>query len=196
MPDDPAQLLRQFGLQVTAQRLAVLRAVGRRPHCTADEVADAVRKEIGAISRQAVYDALGMLSEKGVIRRIRPAGSPTLYEDRVGDNHHHLICRKCGQTVDVDCAVASAPRLTASQLTAAAAVGYEIEVAEVIYWGVCPSCQNSSANVVSATTANSASRSGSRKVSKTSNGKTSNGKTTGGKKSSKKTAKIPPKRQR
>jgi Fur family ferric uptake transcriptional regulator len=138
MPDEPAKLLREHGLQVTAQRIAVLRAVSRRPHCTADDVADAVRAEIGAISRQAVYDALGLLAEKGVIRRIRPAGSATLYEDRVGDNHHHVICRKCGRTVDVDCTANNTPRLTA-----AAAAGYQIDEAEVIYWGVCPKCLSS-----------------------------------------------------
>jgi Fur family transcriptional regulator, stress-responsive regulator len=135
MSHAPAQLLRQHGLQVTAQRLAVLRAVARRPHCTAEEVADAVRAEIGAISRQAVYDSLGLLAEKGVIRRIRPAGSPTLYEDRVGDNHHHLICRQCGETVDVDCSPGKAPRLST-----AAAAGYQIEETDVIYWGTCPDC--------------------------------------------------------
>jgi Fur family ferric uptake transcriptional regulator len=135
MPKDPAELLRQHGLQVTAQRIAVLRAVSRRPHCTADDVAEDVRVEIGAISRQAVYDALGMLAEKGLIRRIQPAGSPARYEDRVGDNHHHLICRTCGQTVDVDCAVGDAPCLTAAD-----ASGYLIDEAEVIYWGTCPEC--------------------------------------------------------
>jgi Fur family transcriptional regulator, stress-responsive regulator len=135
MPTDPVQLLRHHGLQITAQRIAVLRAVSRHPHCTADDVADAVRAEIGAISRQAVYDALGMLAEKGVIRRIRPAGSPTRYEDRVGDHHHHLICRKCGHTVDVDGALDNTPQLAPS-----AAAGYEIEEAEVIYWGTCPAC--------------------------------------------------------
>ena len=139
MHDDPAELLRKHGLQVTAQRIAVLRAVSRRPHCMADEVTEDVRAEIGAISRQAVYDALGMLAEKGVIRRIRPAGSPSRYEDRVGDNHHHLICRTCGKTVDVDCAVGDAPRLTA-----AAAAGYQIDEAEVIYWGTCPDCLSAS----------------------------------------------------
>jgi Fur family ferric uptake transcriptional regulator len=135
MPRDPANLLRQQGVQVTAQRLAVLRAVARRPHCTADDVAEDVRAQIGAISRQAVYDALGMLVEKGLIRRIQPARSPALYEDRVGDNHHHLICRACGKTVDVDCAVGDTPCLTA-----AADSGYEIDEAEVIYWGTCPEC--------------------------------------------------------
>jgi Fur family ferric uptake transcriptional regulator len=135
MPGNPAQLLREHGVQVTAQRLAVLRTVSRRPHCTADDVATFVRAEIGAISRQAVYDALGMLVEKGLLRRIQPARSPALYEDRVGDNHHHLICRRCGKTVDVDCAVGETPCLTA-----AADSGYRIDEAEVIYWGTCPAC--------------------------------------------------------
>ncbi|MCA9675531.1 MAG: transcriptional repressor [Kofleriaceae bacterium] len=134
-PVDPATLLRQHGVQVTAQRLAVLRAVARRPHGTADEVAELVRAEIGAISRQGVYDALGTLADKGLIRRIQPSGSPARFETRVGDNHHHLICRGCGQTVDVDCAVGSTPCLTASD-----AAGYEIDEAEVIYWGRCPAC--------------------------------------------------------
>jgi len=138
MTDGPANLLRERGVQVTAQRLAVLRAVSGRPHCTADDVAEDVRTEIGAISRQAVYDVLGVLTEKGLIRRIQPAGSPARYEDRVGDNHHHVICRTCGRTVDVDCAVGAAPCLTA-----AAGSGYEIDEAEVIYWGVCPKCLKS-----------------------------------------------------
>lgn len=136
MADDPARTLRDHGVQVTAQRLAVLRAVAGRPHCTADDVAEDVRAEIGAISRQAVYDALGMLAEKGIIRRIQPAGSPARYEDRVGDNHHHMICRTCGETVDVDCAVGDAPCLTASD-----ALDYEIDEAEVIYWGTCSTCR-------------------------------------------------------
>jgi len=133
--DNPAKILRDHGLHVTAQRLAVFRAVSDRPHCTADDVAEHVRAEIGAISRQAVYDALGILAEKGIIRRIQPAGSPALYEDRVGDNHHHLICRSCGKTVDVDCAVGDTPCLTAAD-----ASGYQIDEAEVIYWGTCPEC--------------------------------------------------------
>jgi Fur family ferric uptake transcriptional regulator len=138
MIGDPAQILREHGVQVTAQRLAVLRAVSGRPHCTADDVAEDVRAEIGAISRQAVYDALGMLAEKGIVRRIQPAGSPALYEGRVGDNHHHLICRRCGKTVDVDCAVGDTPCLTAAD-----ASGYQIDEAEVIYWGTCPACLSS-----------------------------------------------------
>ena len=135
MSKDPATLLREHGVQVTAQRLAILRAVSGRPHGTADAIAEDVRADIGAISRQAVYDALGMLAEKGLIRRIQPAGAPALYEDRVGDNHHHLICRTCGKTVDVDCAVGETPCLTA-----AADSGFQIDEAEVIYWGTCPEC--------------------------------------------------------
>ena len=107
-------LLREHGLQVTAQRMAVLGAVAASPHATADDIAEGVRAEIGTISRQAVYDALGILAEKGLIRRIQPAGSPARYEDRVGDNHHHVICRTCGTMVDVDCAVGYTPCLTAA----------------------------------------------------------------------------------
>lgn len=136
MSTNPANLLREHGLQVTAQRLAVLRAVSARPHSTADSVAEEVRAEIGTISRQAVYDALGILVEKGLIRRIQPAGSPALYEDRVDDNHHHVICRTCGKTVDVDCAVGETPCLTAADDS-----GYQIDEAEVIYWGTCPECR-------------------------------------------------------
>ena len=135
MCDNSADLLRRHGVQVTAQRLAVLAAVSRRPHGTADDVAKDVRAEIGVVSRQAVYDALGVLADKGLIRRIQPARSPARYEDRTGDNHHHLICRSCGRMVDVDCAVGSAPCLTPADDS-----GYEIDEAEVIYWGRCPSC--------------------------------------------------------
>jgi Fur family transcriptional regulator, stress-responsive regulator len=135
MPTDPADLLRQHGIQVTAQRLAVLRAVSSQPHITADGVAEAVRAEIGAISLQSVYDALGLLAAEGLIRRIQPAGAPARFEDRVGDNHHHLICRTCGRVVDVDCAVGTAPCLTAADTG-----GYEIDEAEVVYWGRCPEC--------------------------------------------------------
>jgi Fur family ferric uptake transcriptional regulator len=129
-------MLREHGVQVTAQRLAILRAVSRRPHGTADAIAEDVRNDIGTISRQAVYDGLGMLAEKGIIRRIQPAGSSARYEDRVGDNHHHLICRTCGKTVDVDCAVGETPCLTAD-----ADAGFQIDEAEVIYWGICPGCR-------------------------------------------------------
>ena len=134
-PADEEALLRQHGLHVTAQRLAVLRAVCSRPHGTADDIDKAVRTELGAVSRQAVYDALGALTDKGLLRRIQPAGSAARYEDRVGDNHHHLICRTCGRMVDVDCAVGDTPCLTASDDAA-----YEIDEAEVTYWGRCPAC--------------------------------------------------------
>ena len=133
---DSSAILRKHGVPITAQRLAVLRAVSSRPHATADAIAEAVRAEIGVISRQSVYNALGMLAEKGLIRRIQPAGSAALYEDRVGDNHHHLICRTCGTTADVDCSVGKAPCLSASDNS-----GFRIDEAEVIYWGTCPECQ-------------------------------------------------------
>jgi Fur family ferric uptake transcriptional regulator len=123
-------------VQVTAQRLAVLRAVATRPHGTADEIEQVVRGEIGAVSRQAVYDALGILADNGLIRRIQPARSPARYEDRVDDNHHHLVCRTCGRTVDVDCAVGHRPCLHAADDH-----GFIIDEAEVIYWGFCRACQ-------------------------------------------------------
>ena len=132
---DKVALLRGHGVQVTAQRLAVLRAVSERPHSTADDIERVVRAEIGAISRQAVYDALGTLTDRGLFRRIQPAGSSARFEDRVGDNHHHLICRTCNQMVDVDCAVGYTPCLTAADDS-----GYEIDEAEVTYWGRCPEC--------------------------------------------------------
>jgi Fur family transcriptional regulator, stress-responsive regulator len=132
---NPSELLRQRGLRVTAQRLAVLRAVSDAPHVSADAVAETVRGEIGSISIQSVYDALTALTESGLLRRIQPAGSPARYEGRVGDNHHHLVCRVCDRMVDVDCAVGDPPCLTAVE-----DFGYEIDEAEVIYWGRCPEC--------------------------------------------------------
>jgi Fur family transcriptional regulator, stress-responsive regulator len=132
---DNDALLRRHGLHVTVQRQAVLRAVADRPHRAADDIYTAVRAEIGAISRQAVYDALATLTDKGLLWRIRPAGSPARYEDRVGDNHHHLICRTCGRMVDVDRAVGDTRCLTAADGS-----GYEIDQPEVIYWGRCPEC--------------------------------------------------------
>ena len=132
---DSDALLRQHGLQVTAQRLAVLQAASDRPHSTADDIEKVVRSAIGAISRQAVYDVLAVLTDKGLLRRIQPAGSPARYEDRVSDNHHHLICRICSRMVDVDCAVGDTPCLTAADDS-----GYEVDEAEVIYWGRCPEC--------------------------------------------------------
>jgi Fe2+ or Zn2+ uptake regulation protein len=132
---DPVELLRQRGIQITAQRLAVFRAVSAQPHTTADAVADIVRAEIGAISLQSVYDALSLLVAEGLVRRIQPAGSPARFEDRVGDNHHHLICRACGRVVDIDCAIGSAPCLTGMDNQ-----GYEIHEAEIAFWGLCPDC--------------------------------------------------------
>lgn len=130
-----AALLRRHGMHVTAQRLAVLHAVSDRPHSTADDIYTVVRADIGAISRQAVYDALAALTDKGLFRRIQPAGSSARYEGRVGDNHHHLICRTCRRMVDVDCAVGDTPCLTAADGS-----GYEVDEAEVTYWGRCPEC--------------------------------------------------------
>ena len=133
-PTDEA-LLRGHGLQVTTQRLAVLRAVADAPHGTTDDIGVLVRAEIGTVSRQAVYDALAVLTDRGILRRIQPAGSPARYETRVGDNHHHLICRDCNRMVDVDCAVGETPCLTAADDS-----GYEIDEAEVTFWGRCPGC--------------------------------------------------------
>ena len=113
-----------------------MRAVDGRPHSTADDIEGIVRSEIGAISRQAVYDALGTLTDKGLIRRIQPARSPARYEGRIDDNHHHLVCRSCGLTVDVDCAVGHAPCLEPAD-----GHGFAVDEAEIIYWGTCPTCQ-------------------------------------------------------
>ena len=135
MVSNQVQILRDHGIAVTAQRLAVLSAVSRCPHGTADVISEVVRDEIGTISRQAVYDSLHMMVDKGLIRRIQPAGSPAMYEDRTDDNHHHLICRSCGKTVDVDCRMGKAPCLTVVDDR-----GFQIDEAEVIYWGLCPDC--------------------------------------------------------
>jgi Fur family ferric uptake transcriptional regulator len=137
-PDDDAAriaLLRASDLHVTPQRLGVLRALSASPHSTADELHRLVRAELGTVSRQAVYDALAALTGRGVLRRIEPAGSPARYEDRVGDNHHHLVCRTCGRMVDVDCAVGPAPCLTPLD-----GAGYEVDEAEIVYWGRCADC--------------------------------------------------------
>lgn len=132
---DGTALLRHHGLHVTAQRMAVLGAVSRVSHQTAEDIEQVVRVELGAISKQSVYDILGTLAGRGLLRRIHPAGSPARYEVRVGDNHHHLICRTCGHMVDVDCALGEAPCLTPDD-----DAGFEIDEAEVIYWGQCPGC--------------------------------------------------------
>ena len=136
MSDDPAAVLRDEGVRVTAQRLAVLQAVSAHPHTTAAEVVEAVGTEIGAISRQSVYDTLNLLVGHGVIRQIQPAGSATRYEDRVADNHHHLVCRSCDRLVDVDCAAGEKPCLIPEPDWQ-----FEVDEAEVVYWGTCPECQ-------------------------------------------------------
>lgn len=136
MLTDHTATLRRHGIQITAQRLAVLGAVATSPHATADDVVEAVTKDIGSISRQSVYDTLNMLSDRGLLRRIQPMGSPARFEDRIDDNHHHLLCRSCGFVVDIDCAVGARPCLAASDDH-----GFVIDEAEVIYWGTCPSCR-------------------------------------------------------
>ena len=128
--------LRSFGLQVTAQRLAVMEAVTASSHATTEELTEVVRGKIGSISRQSVYDTLGIFADIGLIRRIQPTGSVARYEDRVGDNHHHLVCRGCGLIFDIDCAVGSTPCLTADDDH-----GFEIDEAEVVYRGRCPDCR-------------------------------------------------------
>jgi Fur family ferric uptake transcriptional regulator len=128
--------LRAAGLRVTAPRLAVLAAARAGNHATVDAIAQAARDRIGSISTQAVYDVLGALARAGLVRRIEPAGSPARFETRVGDNHHHVVCRDCGAVADVDCARGAVPCLEP-----AATYGFEIDEAEVTYWGLCPDCQ-------------------------------------------------------
>jgi Fur family ferric uptake transcriptional regulator len=137
MPESAkTDLLRSHGLRVTAGRIAVLAALDALPaHVTVEQVEEAARERIGALSTQAVYDILRALHDVGLVRRIEPAGSAALFETRVGDNHHHLVCRECGRTVDVDCAVGAAPCLTPSW-----DAGFEIDEAEVVFWGRCPEC--------------------------------------------------------
>jgi Fur family ferric uptake transcriptional regulator len=127
--------LRAAGLRVTKQRLAVLAAIRDRPHADAETLIAVVREELGSVSTQAVYDVLHALQEAGLARRVEPAGSPARYDPRVGDNHHHLVCRSCGAVADVDCARGSAPCLTASD-----SLGFVIDEAEITYWGLCPDC--------------------------------------------------------
>lgn len=129
--------LRKAGLRVTAPRLAVLTAVfGKGQHRDAEAISEAARKRLGTLSTQAVYDNLHILEKAGLIRRIQPSGHPARYEARVGDNHHHLVCRRCGLTADVDCTVGAAPCLEPS-----ADHGFIVQEAEVIFWGLCPQCQ-------------------------------------------------------
>ena len=134
-PPTTADELRGAGLRVTAARVALLQAVRDGDHLGVEAIAGRVRDRLGHISLQAVYEALHALTAAGLVRRIEPAGSPALFERRVGDNHHHLVCRSCGVVADVDCAVGEAPCLTASDDH-----GFSIDEAEVVYWGLCPGC--------------------------------------------------------
>jgi Fe2+ or Zn2+ uptake regulation protein len=136
MAGSPEELLRSRGLRVTRPRLAVLDVLAGGGHLEVDEIANAVRMRLDSVSTQAVYDVLGALSRAGLARRIEPAGSPARFEARVGDNHHHVVCRGCGVVADVDCVSGSAPCLDPST-----ADGFEVDEAEVTFWGLCPDCQ-------------------------------------------------------
>jgi Fe2+ or Zn2+ uptake regulation protein len=129
-------LLRRHGLRVTRPRLAVLEILAEGGHLEVEDIAGRARDRLDSVSTQAVYDVLGALSRAGLARRIEPAGSPARFEARVGDNHHHIVCRGCGAIADVDCAVGERPCLTPSE-----AGGFEVDEAEVTFWGLCPSCQ-------------------------------------------------------
>ena len=132
---DFQQMLRGAALRVTRPRVAVLNAVYAHPHADTDSIISAVRRDLPEVSHQAVYDSLHALTATGLVRRIQPSGSVARYESRVGDNHHHVVCRSCGLIADVDCAVGEAPCLTASDDS-----GFSIDEAEVTYWGLCPNC--------------------------------------------------------
>ncbi|MEU9450199.1 Fur family transcriptional regulator [Streptomyces sp. NPDC048277] len=140
-PPTTAEELRGAGLRVTAARVALLETVRHGDHLDVETIATGVRERVGHISLQAVYDALHALTTAGLIRRIEPAGSPARFEGRVGDNHHHVLCRSCGAVADVDCAVGEVPCLTASEDH-----GFVIDEAEVIYWGLCPACSTVSSS--------------------------------------------------
>lgn len=133
---DDAGRLKEAGLRITAPRLAVMGAVRERPHATVEEIATSARARAGAVSIQAVYDVLRALAAAGLARRIEPAGSPARFELRVGDNHHHVVCRVCGSVADVDCAIGHAPCLIPED-----ASGYLVDEADVTYWGICPACR-------------------------------------------------------
>ncbi|WP_371574084.1 Fur family transcriptional regulator [Streptomyces sp. NBC_01314] len=141
-PPNTAEELRGAGLRVTAARVALLETVRDGDHLGVEAIASGVRDRVGHISLQAVYEALNALTGVGLVRRLEPPGSPALYEGRVGDNHHHLVCRACAAVVDVDCAVGHAPCLTASDDR-----GFAIDEAEVIYWGLCPRCSQAKASI-------------------------------------------------
>lgn len=145
---DHARTLREASLRVTRPRLAVLEAVHQHPHADTETLIGAVRDDIGEVSHQAVYDVLRALTDAGLVRRIQPAGSTARYESRIGDNHHHLVCRSCGSVVDVDCAVGAAPCLDPSEDH-----GFVIDEAEVVFWGLCPSCSTRSTSQITTPTA-------------------------------------------
>jgi Fur family transcriptional regulator, stress-responsive regulator len=134
---DSERVLRGAQLRVTRPRLAVLSAVHDHPHADTSSIIDAAREELGGVSPQAVYDVLRALTDAGLVRRIQPSGSVARYDPRVGDNHHHVVCRSCGAIADVDCAAGEAPCLTASEDH-----GFAIDEAEVVYWGLCPDCSS------------------------------------------------------
>jgi len=131
-----SRALRSAGLRVTMPRLAMLTWLAEHPHTTVDAIAVGVRERFGAVSTQAVYDMLAACAGAGLLRRIEPAGHPARFERRVGDNHHHLVCRRCGRTEDVDCAIGAQPCLTP-----AGDMDFVVDEAEVVFWGVCPRCQ-------------------------------------------------------
>ena len=139
---DYGNQLRAADLRVTRPRLAVLEAVYSRPHADTESIFGAVRADLPEVSRQAVYDVLAALTTVGLVRRIQPSGSVARYESRVGDNHHHVVCRSCGVIADVDCAIGEAPCLTPSDDTGSLD-GFVLDEAEVIYWGLCPDCSAS-----------------------------------------------------
>jgi Fe2+ or Zn2+ uptake regulation protein len=143
-PQVPAEELRGAGLRVTAARVALLETVRAGDHLDVEAIASGVRERVGHVSIQAVYEALHALTAAGLVRRIEPAGSPARYERRVGDNHHHVVCRSCGAVADVDCATGDAPCLTASDDH-----GFVIDEAEVTYWGLCPDCSTARSSWIS-----------------------------------------------
>lgn len=136
--DDLGPTLREAGLRATAQRIAILAILrSTRDHLSVDQVADQVRSRLGTISQQAVYNVLGALTTAGLARRIEPAGGPALFEGRVADNHHHVVCRRCGSVADIECVVGAAPCLEASDTH-----GFQLDEAEITFWGLCPECQS------------------------------------------------------
>jgi Fur family ferric uptake transcriptional regulator len=141
---DPTTALRDSGLRVTKQRVAVMHALADAPHSGADAVLARVRADVGQVSTQAVYDVLNTLTDRGLVRRIQPAGSSARYELRVGDNHHHVVCRRCGVVSDIDCAAGAAPCLEPHGL-ADTSPGFVVDEAEVTYWGLCAACRDTTA---------------------------------------------------